>query len=136
MRRRSSGHLRTCILSSRCRPPSQATRPFGDDPADDTPGQSLELVWVRDGRGPERKRKIDVSVIGTFKAQGSEFTGEINTITIQAKSIRIGSAKRTTDAGPSDCVYSGRAEIGAASSPATRKGTTTLIWSRGNRRAE
>lgn len=55
-----------------------------------------------------------MSVIGTFKANGGEYTGEITTLAIQANDIRIVPAKRTTDAGPSHRVYAGKAEIGAA----------------------
>ena len=57
-----------------------------------------------------------MATIGTFKKNGSnEFTGEIVTLSVQAKNVRIvPEANRTNDNAPSHRVMVGRAEIGAA----------------------
>ena len=57
-----------------------------------------------------------MATIGTFKKTGSnEFTGEIVTLSVQAKGVRIVPELRTTgDNAPSHRVLVGRAEIGAA----------------------
>ena len=57
-----------------------------------------------------------MATIGTFKKTGSnEFTGEIVTLSVQAKSVRIVPDTRATgENAPSHRVMVGRAEIGAA----------------------
>ena len=57
-----------------------------------------------------------MATIGTFKKTGSnEFTGEIVTLSVQAKNVRIvPEATRSGDNSPSHRVYVGRVEIGAA----------------------
>ena len=57
-----------------------------------------------------------MATIGTFKKNGSnEFTGEIITLSVQAKNVRIvPEANRANDNAPSHRVMVGRAEIGAA----------------------
>ena len=57
-----------------------------------------------------------MATIGTFKKTGSnEFTGEIVTLSVQAKNVRIVPETRTTgENAPSHRVYIGRVEIGAA----------------------
>ena len=53
--------------------------------------------------------------IGSFKKSGQEFQGEIVTLSLQTKGVRIvPEADRTNDNAPSHRVYVGRAEIGAA----------------------
>ncbi len=54
--------------------------------------------------------------IGTFKKTASnEFTGEIVTLSVQAKNVRIVlEPNRSNDNAPSHRVFVGRAEIGAA----------------------
>ena len=55
-----------------------------------------------------------MATIGTFKKTGDEFTGEIVTLTVQAKKVRIvPSEKRPSDSAPSHRVFVGQAEIGA-----------------------
>jgi uncharacterized protein (DUF736 family) len=52
--------------------------------------------------------------IGSFKKSGDEFKGEIVTLSIQAKGVRIApEANRSNDKAPTHRVYLGRAEIGA-----------------------
>jgi uncharacterized protein (DUF736 family) len=57
-----------------------------------------------------------MATIGTFKKTGSnEFTGEIVTLSVQAKNVRIvPETSRSGDNAPSHRVYCGRVEIGAA----------------------
>jgi uncharacterized protein (DUF736 family) len=53
--------------------------------------------------------------IGTFKKSGNEFQGEIVTLSLQSRGVRIvPDANRASDNAPSHRVYVGRAEIGAA----------------------
>lgn len=56
-----------------------------------------------------------MACIGTFKKTGTEYTGEIVTLSVQAKAVRItAETDRTNDNAPSHRVFVGRAEIGAA----------------------
>ena len=57
-----------------------------------------------------------MATIGTFKKTGSnEFIGEIVTLSVQAKNVRIvPETNRSGDNSPSHRVYVGRVEIGAA----------------------
>ena len=100
--------------------------------------------------------------IGSFKKSGSEFQGEIVTLSVQTKNVRIvPETNRANDNAPSHRVYVGRAEIGAAWSKRSNEGRDylsvklddpsfnapiyanlfddedgdgyTLIWSRGRR---
>jgi uncharacterized protein (DUF736 family) len=53
--------------------------------------------------------------IGSFKKVGDEFHGEIVTLSVQSKGVRIvPEAQRANDDAPSHRVYVNRAEIGAA----------------------
>ena len=53
--------------------------------------------------------------IGTFKKSGPEFQGEIVTLSVQTKGVRIvPETNRASENAPSHRVYVGRAEIGAA----------------------
>ena len=55
-----------------------------------------------------------MATIGTFKKSGDEFIGEIVTLTVQAKKVRIVPAdKRPSDSAPTHRVFAGQAEIGA-----------------------
>jgi uncharacterized protein (DUF736 family) len=52
--------------------------------------------------------------IGTFKKSGEEYTGEIVTMSVQVKSVRIvPETASDNEAAPSHRVFVGRAEIGA-----------------------
>lgn len=57
-----------------------------------------------------------MATIGTFKKIGNnEFTGDIVTLSVQAKGVRIvPESKATGENAPSHRVFVGRAEIGAA----------------------
>jgi uncharacterized protein (DUF736 family) len=53
--------------------------------------------------------------IGSFKKSGNEFQGEIVTLSVQTKGVRIvPEASRNNENTPSHRIYVGRAEIGAA----------------------
>ena len=69
-----------------------------------------------------------MATIGTFKKTGSnEFTGEIVTLSVQAKNVRIvPEASRSGDNAPSHRVFIGRVEIGAAWSKRSNEGRDYL----------
>ena len=65
--------------------------------------------------------------IGSFKKIGNEFQGEIVTLSVQAKDVRIvPETSRANDNAPSHRVYVGRAEIGAAWSKRSNEGRDYL----------
>ena len=66
--------------------------------------------------------------IGSFKKVGSsDFQGEIVTMSLQTKGVRIvPETKRSNDNAPSHRVYVGRAEIGAAWSKRSEEGRDYL----------
>jgi uncharacterized protein (DUF736 family) len=56
-----------------------------------------------------------MATIGTFKKSGNEYTGEIVTLNVQTKNVRIvPETNQTSENAPSHRVLVGRAEIGAA----------------------
>ena len=68
-----------------------------------------------------------MATIGTFKKTGNEFVGEIVTLSVQAKNVRIVSEEdRTNDKAPSHRVVIGGAEIGAAWSKRSNEGRDYL----------
>ena len=69
-----------------------------------------------------------MATIGTFKKTGSnEFTGEIVTLSVQAKGVRIVPDLRASgENAPSHRVLVGRAEIGAAWSKRSNEGRDYL----------
>ena len=69
-----------------------------------------------------------MATIGTFKKTGSnEFTGEIVTLSVQAKNVRlVPEATRSGDNAPSHRVFIGRVEIGAAWSKRSNEGRDYL----------
>jgi len=65
--------------------------------------------------------------IGSFKKVGNEFQGEIVTLSVQTKGVRIAQeTSRGADNAPSHRVYVGRAEIGAAWSKRSNEGRDYL----------
>ena len=65
--------------------------------------------------------------IGSFKQVGSDFLGEIVTLSVQAKNVRIiAETNRSNENAPSHRVYVGRAEIGAAWSKRSEDGRDYL----------
>ncbi len=68
-----------------------------------------------------------MATIGSFKKSGNEFQGEIVTLSVQAKGVRIvPETNRTSDNAPSHRVFVGRAEIGAAWSKRSNEGRDYL----------
>ncbi|MCW6511884.1 DUF736 domain-containing protein [Lichenifustis flavocetrariae] len=67
-----------------------------------------------------------MTTIGTFKAQGNEFSGSICTLTIRANDIRIVPVTRGSENGPSHRVHAGAIEIGAAWAKRSREGRPYL----------
>ena len=68
-----------------------------------------------------------MATIGTFKKTGSEFVGEIVTLSVQAKNVRIVPEEVGTHGNaPSHRVFVGRAEIGAAWSKRSNEGRDYL----------
>ena len=68
-----------------------------------------------------------MATIGTFKKSGNEFTGEIVTLSVQAKKVRIVPDDRASgENAPSHRVFVGRAEIGAAWSKTSNEGRDYL----------
>ena len=68
------------------------------------------------GSKTEDHRRFIMANIGSFKKSGNEFHGEIATLSVQAKGVRIvPESNRASDNAPSHRIYVGRAvEIGAA----------------------
>jgi uncharacterized protein (DUF736 family) len=65
--------------------------------------------------------------IGSFKKVNSEYQGEIVTLSVQTKGVRIvPETNRSTENAPSHRVYVGRAEIGAAWSKRSTEGRDYL----------
>jgi uncharacterized protein (DUF736 family) len=65
--------------------------------------------------------------IGSFKKVGSDYQGEIVTLSLQTKGVRIvAEPNRSNDNAPSHRVYVGRAEIGAAWSKRSNEGRDYL----------
>ena len=65
--------------------------------------------------------------IGSFKKVGNEFQGEIVTLSVQTKGVRIvPESSRSGDNAPSHRVYVGRVEIGAAWSKRSNEGRDYL----------
>ena len=69
-----------------------------------------------------------MATIGTFKKFGNnEFSGEIVTLSVQAKNVRmVPEANRTNDNAPTQRVMVGRAEIGASWSKRSNEGRDYL----------
>ena len=65
--------------------------------------------------------------IGSFKKVGSELQGEIVTLSVQTKGVRIvPETNRANDNAPSHRIYVGRAEIGGAWSKRSSEGRDYL----------
>jgi uncharacterized protein (DUF736 family) len=97
------------------------------DAASVAPGLLIAIEAARCGLGNERT-EYKMATIGTFKKNGSnEFTGEIVTLSVQAKGVRIVPDTRASgENAPSHRVVVGRAEIGAAWSKRSNEGRDYL----------
>jgi uncharacterized protein (DUF736 family) len=75
----------------------------------------------------ENSKEKYMANIGSFKQYGQEFQGEIVTLSLQTKGVRIvPDTERNNDNAPSHRVYVGRAEIGAAWSKRSSEGRDYL----------
>ena len=65
--------------------------------------------------------------IGSFKKSGTDYTGSITTLSVQAKNVRIvPEENRSNDNAPSHRVFVGQAEIGAAWTKRSNEGRDYL----------
>jgi uncharacterized protein (DUF736 family) len=89
------------------------------------PTIAIEVAWC--GLGNE-ERRLKMATIGTFKkTNANEFTGEIVTLSVQAKGVRIVPDTRASgENAPSHRVVVGKAEIGAAWSKRSTEGRDYL----------
>ncbi|HWX28058.1 MAG TPA: DUF736 domain-containing protein, partial [Steroidobacteraceae bacterium] len=78
--------------------------------------------------GSKHNRRSDMATIGSFKKVGNDFQGEIITLSLQAKGVRIVSEQNrsSNENAPSYRVFVGRAEIGAAWSKRSEEGRDYL----------
>jgi uncharacterized protein (DUF736 family) len=77
--------------------------------------------------GSNTARRSDMANIGSFKKVGNDFQGEIITLSLQAKGVRIvAESNPSNDKAPSHRVFVGRAEIGAAWSKRSEEGRDYL----------
>jgi uncharacterized protein (DUF736 family) len=68
-----------------------------------------------------------MATIGSFKKVGGEYQGEIVTLSVQAKGVKIvPEAESGSDKAPSHRVFVGKAEIGAAWSRRSEEGRDYL----------
>src|SRR6266700_7111059 len=85
----------------RCGPRGAASIAFGFQIA-------IEAAVVA---GSKTARRSDMANIGSFKKSGQEFQGEIVTLSLQTKGVRIvPETDQTSDIAPSHRVYVGRAD--------------------------
>jgi uncharacterized protein (DUF736 family) len=108
------------------RPPSSAAlRSAGGCVADRL--RHLIAIEAAVVAGSKTEWRIDMANIGSFKKSGTELQGEIVTLSVQAKGVRIvPEANRSNDNAPSHRIYVGRAEIGAAWSKRSSEGRDYL----------
>lgn len=67
-----------------------------------------------------------MATIGTFKKSGEEYAGEIVTLNLQAKNVRIVPDRASGENAPSHRVFAGRVEIGAAWTKRSNEGRDYL----------
>ena len=66
------------------------------------------------GAGSTNLKEAIMANIGTFTKTGNEYKGEIVTMSVQQKNVRIVPEESDNENAPSHRVFVGRAEIGAA----------------------
>ena len=75
----------------------------------------------------KHNRRSNMATIGNFKKVGNDYQGEIVTLYLQAKGVRIVAENNpSNDKAPSHRVFVGRAEIGAAWSKRSEEGRDYL----------
>jgi uncharacterized protein (DUF736 family) len=81
----------------------------------------------RDGRGGSKNGVKIMANIGTFTTTGDGYKGEIVTMSVQQKNVRIvRETEQANENAPSHRVFVGRAEIGAGWSKQSREGRDYL----------
>jgi len=106
-------------------PSELGTRGWGAPPSVSGPSIAIEAAMVR--ARDFRSRRNDMATIGTFKKTGTEYTGEIFTLSLQAKGVRLVPDLRASgENAPSHRVLVGRAEIGAAWTKKSNEGREYL----------
>ena len=78
------------------------------------------------GAGSTNLKEIIMANIGTFTKTGNEYKGEIVTMSVQQKNVRIVPEASDNENAPSHRVFVGRAEIGAAWSKRSNEGRDYL----------
>ena len=78
------------------------------------------------GAGSTNLKEIIMANIGTFTKTGNEYKGEIVTMSVQQKNVRIVPETSDNDNAPSHRVFVGRAEIGAAWTKTSNEGRDYL----------
>jgi uncharacterized protein (DUF736 family) len=123
----SPGHApipREARKSPQQRPPLRFGPPAGASPIVLGLQIAIEAAVVA---GSKHNRRSDMANIGSFKKVGNDFQGEIVTLSLQAKGVRIvAETNRSNDNAPSHRIYVGRAEIGAAWSKRSEEGRDYL----------
>lgn len=78
------------------------------------------------GAGSTNLKEIIMANIGTFTKTGNEYKGEIVTMSVQQKNVRIVAEASDNENAPSHRVFVGRAEIGAAWTKTSNEGREYL----------
>ena len=78
------------------------------------------------GAGSTNLKEIIMANIGTFTKTGNEYKGEIVTMSVQQKNVRIVPEDSDNENAPSHRVFVGRAEIGAAWTKTSNEGRDYL----------
>jgi uncharacterized protein (DUF736 family) len=71
-------------------------------------------------------KELIMAIIGTFTKTDSEYKGEITTLAMQHKNVRILPEDSTSENAPSHRVYIGKTEIGAAWTRCSNEGRDYL----------
>ena len=78
------------------------------------------------GAGSTNLKECIMANIGTFTKTGNEYKGEIVTMSVQQKNVRIVPEASDSESAPSHRVFVGRAEIGAAWTKRSNEGRDYL----------
>src|SRR5438552_296547 len=106
------------------RPPLRSGQRAGASPIALGLSIAIEAAVVA---GSKHNRRSDMANIGSFKKVGNDFQGEIITLSLQVKGVRIfAETNRSNENAPSHRIYVGRAEIGAAWSKRSEEGRDYL----------
>jgi uncharacterized protein (DUF736 family) len=90
-------------------------------------GLSIAIEAAMVAGSQTERQETTMANIGTFKKSGNELQGEIITLGVQARNVRIvPEANRPNDNAPSHRIFVGRAEIGAAWSKRSNEGRDYL----------